>query len=144
VIVYNLLCENAHRFEGWFASPEAFSEQDRADQLMCPVCGSSRVTKQPSAPHVQTRVRQGSTDETVMADPGMLEQIRRRVVDYILRNTEDVGERFADEARAIFSNEAPERAIRGKTTPEEAEELREEGIEVFVLPVASVPPDRLH
>jgi len=144
VIVYNLLCENAHRFEGWFASPEAFARQDRGDQLMCPVCGSSRVTKQPSAPYVQTRVREGSSEEAVTPTPQTLEQIRQRVVDYILRSTEDVGDRFAEEARAIFNQEAPERGIRGKTTPEEADELREEGIEVFVLPVATVPPDRLH
>ena len=74
----------------------------------------------------------------------MIAQIRKRVVEYILQNTEDVGERFPDEARAIFRDEAPERAIRGKATAQEAQELREEGIEVFTLPGPPVPPERLH
>jgi hypothetical protein len=144
MIVYNLLCDNAHRFEGWFASPDAFSHQHEAGQLSCPVCGSSQVSKQPSAPYVQTGTRESGREDAVMAKPEMLVQIRKRVVEYILQNTEDVGERFSEEARAIFHKEAPERAIRGKATAQEADELREEGIEVFTLPGSPVPPERLH
>jgi hypothetical protein len=144
MIVYNLLCDNAHRFEGWFASPDAFNHQDEAGQLSCPVCGSSQVSRQPSAPYVQTGAREGGREDAVMAKPEMIAQIRKRVVEYILQNTEDVGERSPDEARAIFRDEAPERAIRGKATAQEAQELREEGIEVFTLPGPPVPPERLH
>ena len=144
MIVYNLLCDNAHRFEGWFASPEAFAHQHDAGRLSCPVCGSSQVTKQPSAPYVQAGARESEREDAVMAKPEMLAQIRKRVVEYILQNTEDVGERFPEEARAIFHNEAPERAIRGKATVQQTEELREEGIEVFTLPGSPVPPERLH
>ena len=145
MIVYNLLCDNAHRFEGWFASPEAFAHQHETGQLSCPVCGSSQVSKQPSAPYVRTGSRDTEhRDDAVMAKPEMLAQIRKQVVEYILHHTEDVGERFPDEARAIFHNEAPERAIRGKATPQEAQELREEGIEVFTLPGAPVPPEQLN
>jgi hypothetical protein len=79
-----------------------------------------------------------------MADPEMMRQIRAQLVDYLLKNSEDVGERFSDEARAIFYDEAPERAIRGRATLEQAKELREEGIEVFALPVPSAPKDKLH
>ena len=144
MIVYNLLCDNAHRFEGWFTSPEAFSHQHDAGQLSCPVCGSSQVSRQPSAPYVQTGSRENGREDAVMAKPEMLAQIRRQVVEYILQHTEDVGERFPEEARAIFRNEAPERAIRGKATALEAEELREEGIDVFTLPGPPVPPEQLH
>jgi hypothetical protein len=144
MIVYNLLCENAHRFEGWFASPEAFVHQHDGGHRSCPVCGSSQVSRQPSAPYVQTGARQEGRDDAVMAKPEVLAQIRKQVVAYILQHTEDVGERFPEEARAIFRNEAPERAIRGKATPQEANELREEGIEVFTLPGPPVPPEQLH
>jgi hypothetical protein len=144
MIVYNLLCDNAHRFEGWFASPEAFAHQHDAGQLACPVCGSADVSKQPSAPHVQTRARAPVAEEAVMAKPEMLGEIRKRVMEYILENSEDVGTRFPQEARAIVRNEAPERAIRGKATAREAQELRDEGIEVFTIPALPVPPGQLH
>jgi hypothetical protein len=144
MIVYNLLCDNAHRFEGWFASPAAYSLQHGAGHLSCPACGSSRVSRQPSAPHLQTGSREDRREDAVAAKPEMLAQMRRRLVEYIMQHTEDVGERFADEARAIFHNVAPERAIRGKATAQETAELRDEGIEVFTLPGPAVPPEQLH
>ena len=144
MIVYTLLCQNAHRFEGWFASPEAFSHQHEAGQLACPVCGSSSVEKQLSAPHLQTRSTDAQNSDTVMASQEMLEQVRKKVVDYILRNSEDVGERFSEEARAIFYEQAPERSIRGKASAAETRELIEEGIDVFAMPMPPVPPDQLH
>jgi hypothetical protein len=144
MIVYNLLCDNAHRFEGWFASPEAFEHQHDARQLSCPVCGSASVQRQPSAPHVHTRAAEAVPVQAVMAKPEMLRQIRAQFVDYLLKNTEDVGERFPEEARAIFYEQAPERPIRGRATLAEADQLREEGIEVFALPAPRAPKDKLH
>jgi hypothetical protein len=144
MIVYNLLCDNAHRFEGWFASPEAFQHQHAMGQLSCPVCGSGSVERQPSAPYVHAARAQVAPSETVMANPEMLRQIRAHLVDYLLKNSEDVGERFPEEARAIFHQQAPERAIRGVATASEAAELREEGIEVFALPALPTPKDKLH
>jgi hypothetical protein len=144
MIVYTLQCQNAHKFEGWFASPEAFLHQHEAGQLTCPVCGSSSVEKQLSAPYLQMRSGTASSSDTVMASQEMLEQVRKKVVDYILRNTEDVGERFADEARAIFYDQAPERSIRGKASAAETRELIDEGIDVFAMPMPPVPPDQLH
>jgi hypothetical protein len=79
-----------------------------------------------------------------MAKPEMLRQIRAQFVDYLLKNTEDVGERFPEEARAIFYEQAPERPIRGRATLAEADQLREEGIEVFALPAPRAPKDKLH
>jgi hypothetical protein len=140
MIVYNLLCENAHRFEGWFGSAEAFDHQHLAGHLSCPVCGSSSIQRQPSAPYVHTRVA-----EAPAADQGLtMQQIRAHLVDYLLKNTEDVGERFSEEARAIFYEQAPERPIRGRATLAEARELHEEGIEVFALPMPPASKDKLH
>jgi hypothetical protein len=143
MIVYDLLCENAHRFEGWFASAEAFSHQHEAGHLSCPMCGSSSVRKQLSAPYVQTAGGE-PREHTVMARPGLMEEVRRKLIETVLQNTEDVGTRFPQEARAIHQKEAPERAIRGLATGAQAKELREEGIDVFSLPAPAVPKDKLH
>jgi hypothetical protein len=143
MIVYDLLCENAHRFEGWFASAEAFSHQHEAGHLSCPMCGSSSVHKQLSAPYVQTAGGE-PREHTVMARPGLMEEVRRKLIETVLQNTEDVGTRFPQEARAIHQKEAPERAIRGLATSAQAKELREEGIDVFSLPAPAVPKDKLH
>jgi hypothetical protein len=143
MIVYDLLCENAHRFEGWFASPEAFAHQHDAGHLSCPMCGSSSVQKQLSAPYVQTKG--GETGQTaVLGNPELLETMRRKVIEVILQNTEDVGQRFPEEARAIHYKEAPERAIRGVASAAETRTLREEGIDVFALPAPAPPKDKLH
>jgi len=142
MIVYDLLCDNAHRFEGWFASPDAFSHQHDAGQLACPMCGSSSVQKQPSAPYVQTGA--SASEQAVLAHPELLETMRKKFVEFVLQHTEDVGGRFAEEARAIHYKEAPERAIRGQASAQDTKELQEEGIEVFALPVPVLPKDKLH
>ena len=76
--------------------------------------------------------------------PDFMSKLRAKVIEYVLKNTEDVGERFPDEARQIHYGEAPERPIRGQASREEVDELREEGIEVVALPIAPVPPEQLH
>lgn len=143
MIVYNLLCDNAHRFEGWFASAEAFQHQHAMGHLSCPVCGSVSVERRPSAPYVHGAREQDAPAES-KAHPEMVRQIRAHLVEYLLKHSEDVGERFPDEARAIFHQQAPERAIRGVATAAEAAELREEGIEVFALPALPSAKDKLH
>jgi hypothetical protein len=144
VVVYNLSCDNAHEFEGWFASPEAFQHQHQGGQVFCPVCGSSSVARLPSAPYVNV-TRPGASKETaVTGGPDFMAKLRAKVVEYALQHAEDVGERFPEEARLIHSGEAPERAIRGQASKQEVEELRQEGIEVVALPVAPIPPEQLH
>jgi hypothetical protein len=144
MIVYDLLCENAHRFEGWFASAEAFAHQHDAGQLVCPVCGSTSVHKPPSAPYVQTGASSEGGNQSLMANAEFFENMRRKFVEFILQNTEDVGTRFPQEARAIHNGEAAERAIRGQASAAEAKQLRDEGIEVIAMPVPVVPKDKLH
>jgi hypothetical protein len=79
-----------------------------------------------------------------MANREFLDTMRKKFVDFILQNTEDVGTRFPDEARKIHQGEAAERAIRGQASAEQARKLRDEGIEVMTLPVPVVPKDKLH
>lgn len=130
--VYNLSCEQAHRFEGWFVSEEDYSKQLNASQIECPICASSKINRLPSAP----RLNLSSNQPVQQNDGGVEEQAQFvKLIKNILSNTEDVGPRFAEEARRMHYNEAPERAIRGVATIQERQELSEEGIEVVPLPV---------
>ncbi len=141
MIVYDLACAQGHRFEGWFASGEAFARQQQDGQVRCPVCDASDVARLPSArvsvPRHSEPVAQTPTPpaaagggEAITGIPaGMIAKLRE-----IVRNTENVGRRFPEEARRIHYDEAPARAIRGQASPEEAAELREEGIDFASLP----------
>jgi len=136
MIVYDLLCSRGHAFEGWFASGAEFDRQKEARLVNCPVCNGIDVTRRPSA---KVRVAKAAAsapappapgrDAIAGIAPGVLAKLRE-----IVRNTEDVGERFPEEARKIHYDEAPPRSIRGQATQEEALELTEEGIDFAQLP----------
>jgi len=132
--VYNLTCEHDHRFEGWFSSEEDFKSQSEARQISCPVCESDAIRKLPSAPRLNLSPAQEPKADTAVVQKQLLELVRK-----IVANTDDVGERFAEEARRMHYNEAPERAIRGVASVQEFEALAEEGIDVLPLPL----PDAL-
>jgi len=141
MIVFDLICSERHRFEGWFSSSEDFSSQQRRGLLNCPVCGGAHVEKLPAA-----KIRTQSAESAASAqgaearpDNGGRMDISR-IVDYVLMHSEDVGSSFAEEARRIYHKEAPQRSIRGVATPTEAEDLHEEGVPVFTLPIP--PQDR--
>ncbi|QWD67263.1 DUF1178 family protein [Polynucleobacter sp. MWH-Aus1W21] len=150
--VYNLACPLDHRFEGWFASEEDCLAQQDKGILACPVCDSTEITRMPSAPHI------GKSSSTELAIPkvesenlsgGVValtgsdhSQLEAQVQAAFLKGmrdlmgrSEDVGDSFADEARKIHYKESPERSIRGQTTLDEAEALREEGIDVLSMPM---------
>jgi hypothetical protein len=145
MIVFNLVCASDHRFEGWFASAAEFERQDRASLLSCPVCGSNEVAKALHAPRFNTGI-QVPRDAKGKGKPDRGEQYANalegltQMVEYVLANTEDVGDAFPEEARKIHYKEVPERRIRGNASHEQVTELRDEGIEVVALPV---PPHRL-
>jgi hypothetical protein len=140
MIVFDLICKDQHRFEGWFASGEDFTSQKSHGLLACPVCGGVHVEKlpaakirkqaEPPAPAPAGAVATGKTEPAEIS----------RVIDYILAHSEDVGKSFAEEARKIHYQETRQRNIRGLASHAEAEDLREEGIPVFSLPVP--PQDR--
>jgi hypothetical protein len=144
--VLNLRCSNGHGFEGWFASDEEFMTQNGSGLLQCPLCADSVVTRMPSAPRLNLSGARGDDASNaaatppaspVSAQPQSLEMqaMWLKAVRHVLANTEDVGERFAEEARRIHYGEVPQRGIRGQVNPEQRDELLEEGIEVIALPL---------
>jgi hypothetical protein len=137
--VYNLSCEHDHRFEGWFSSEEDFSTQLMDQRIECPVCDSNSVRRLPSAPRLNLS---GGQEPQAGISTQIQAQIRE-MVQRIVANTEDVGEQFAEEARRMHYNEAPERAIRGVATVHECEALVEEGIDVMPLPMSAIRKEPL-
>jgi hypothetical protein len=136
MIVFDLHCANGHAFEGWFASGAEFDRQKEARLVSCPVCDGADVERRPSAkvrvtksPAAAPAPPAATTDAISGLSPELLAKLREAV-----RNTEDVGERFPEEARKIHYDEAPARSIRGKASREEAEALVEEGIDFSQLP----------
>ncbi|OMG74085.1 DUF1178 family protein [Burkholderia ubonensis] len=129
--VLDLQCPHGHRFEGWFASADEFEAQLSRKLVECPVCGATEVSRMPSAP----RLNLSGATQAKPADPRALQAQVMRALREVLEKSENVGERFAEEARRIHYNEAPVRSIRGVTTPEDAQALVEEGIDVMPLPI---------
>jgi hypothetical protein len=140
MIVFDLICRDQHRFEGWFASGEDFTSQQSRGLLECPVCGVAHVEKLPTA-KIRKQPESSAPEQASTAQSGAAVQIdSSRIIDYVLAHSENVGKSFAEEARRIYHRDAPQRSIRGVTTREEAEDLHEEGVPVFSLPIP--PQDR--
>jgi hypothetical protein len=139
--VLNLRCSNGHGFEGWFASDDEFMEQNGGGALQCPLCADSVITRLPSAPRLNlSGAREKQPEGTAApaaadAQGSELQALWMKAVRHVLSHTEDVGERFAEEARRIHYGEVPERGIRGQVDAQQRDELIEEGIEVFALPL---------
>ena len=152
--VLDLQCLQGHAFEGWFSSEDDFQTQLAGGMLTCPMCGEAEVAKLPSAPRLnlsgatQAPVSsqrpeapgaapspsQASTDVAALP-PQALQAAWLHMVRRVMANTEDVGQRFAEEARRMHYGEAEARGIRGQATAEQTEELLDEGIAVMPLPV---------
>ncbi len=138
--VFNLSCDQQHAFEGWFASTEAFDAQLAAGEVQCPVCGSTAVSKALSAPRLNLGAEPPGEQRQVaaMPTPEQMQALFLKMAREIVAGTEDVGERFAEEARRIHYKEVPERGIRGVTSREEADALQEEGINVMPMPFGNL------
>lgn len=136
--VLDLKCAHEHRFEGWFASAEEFESQLARKLVACPVCSATDVSRMPSAPRLNLSSARGDAPAQPPHAAPEAAALQARALQFmreLIEKTENVGERFAEEARRIHYNEAPARNIRGVTTPEDAHALLEEGIEVMQLPV---------
>jgi hypothetical protein len=134
--VLNLQCSHHHAFEGWFGSEDEFQEQLSRGLVECPICGDVAVAKLPSAPRLNLGAVEPQPKREVMATPDAHIQAEwLKLVRHVMSHTEDVGERFAEEARRIHYGESEERGIRGQASAEETEALLEEGIGVLPLPV---------
>ena len=140
MIIFELACGHGHRFEGWFASAEDFARQSDARMVCCPVCDDAGVARVPS---VKVRVASGPAETPEIIAPaaappkqaiaGLPAEVLAKLRE-IVRNTENVGLRFPEEARKIHYDEAPARAIRGQASKEESAALAEEGIDFTPLP----------
>ena len=138
MIKYALGCAEGHAFESWFPDSAAYDKQRKRGFVACPECGSTRVDKAIMAPAVV-----GGERAPVEAGPGIVvDDRRRRAREFLVRmrreieaNTDDVGAKFPQVARAIHLGEEPERAIRGRASLAEAKSLLEDGIGVLPLPM---------
>ena len=136
--VLNLQCSQRHSFEGWFASEDEFQGQLARGLVECPLCGDTSVSKMLSAPRLNLGASQPQPQpkQDVMSMPdASMQAAWLKMVRHVMANTDDVGERFAEEARRIHYGETEERNIRGQASPEETEALLDEGIGVVPLPV---------
>ena len=134
--VLNLRCSNSHAFEGWFASEDDFQGQLARGLVECPLCGDAAVSKMLSAPRLNLGAAQPESRQDVVSVPQPeLQAAWLKMVRHVMANTDDVGERFPEEARRIHYGETEQRGIRGQASPEETEALLEEGIGVLPLPI---------
>ena len=137
MIVFELICSDRHRFEGWFASGEDFDSQKARGLLSCPVCSDSSIEKLLTAKIGTPEVAAAQEEKAlpVPAKQGERPRNLSELIDYVLLNTENVGEKFPGEARRMHRKEVPHRNIRGVATHDETKELLEEGVPVMPLPI---------
>jgi hypothetical protein len=131
MIAYDVTCANGHTFEGWFADSASFEDQKSGGLIDCPYCGSTRVERIPSTFAIGNRQKPQEESADKTPELPLMAQIRR----YIEEHFEDVGKKFADEAVKIHYGETEKRNIRGTTTQEEEQRLREEGVAFIKIPI---------
>jgi hypothetical protein len=155
MIRYNLRCERGHAFESWFQSSQAYESQEKRKLVNCPSCGSAKVERAIMAPQIVSKKSRdraapapapAAEATTPASTPLMMAQERelraklRELRDHIVKNADNVGERFPNEARKMHYGDIEHRPIYGEASPEEARSLIDEGVEVSPLPV--LPDDR--
>ena len=148
MIRYGLACAAGHGFDGWFRSSDDFDAQSARGLLSCPACGSTEVSKALMAPAVSTSRAAAPAGEGAPSPAGPPQELAlvgdkeqklrgmlREIRDHMTKNSEDVGDRFAEVARKMHSEEIEHRTVHGRATAEEARALAEEGVPVQPLPV---------
>jgi hypothetical protein len=158
MIRYSLRCEKDHSFESWFQSSAAYDAQVRRKLVACPVCGSAKVDKAIMAPQIvskkgreiaapthepaasATEIAAPASTPLLMAQERELRAKLKELRDHIVKNADNVGERFPNEARKMHYGDMEHRPIYGEASPDEARALIDEGVEVSPLPV--LPEDR--
>ena len=156
MIRYNLRCDRGHAFESWFQSSSAYESQEKRKLVSCPACGSVKVERAIMAPRIvgkkkdragpappsaaSTEVAAPSSTPLMMAQERELRAKLKELRDHIVKNADNVGERFPNEARKMHYGDIEHRPIYGEASPEEARSLIDEGVEVSPLPV--LPDDR--
>jgi hypothetical protein len=141
MVIYNLICKKKHSFEGWFPSFEDYQKQADKKLISCPTCGTTKVEKMPHACAVHVKKEPpappAKTAEATPPTPPTAAEFKEMLIKvhhYVKQNFEDVGSRFAEEARQIQKGEAAERPIHGTATVQETKALAEEGVPFIALP----------
>jgi hypothetical protein len=158
MIRYDLICQRRHEFESWFANSAAYDKQAKRGLVACPTCGSTKVEKAIMAPRLARGKKAIDVPEAPSAAPPQgpsappapvamispqereLRSKLKELRDHLTRNAENVGRKFADEARKMHYGEIEHRSIYGEASPQEAKDLHEEGVEFHPLPV--LPDER--
>jgi hypothetical protein len=155
MIRYNLRCDRGHAFESWFQSSSAYESQEKRKLVSCPACGSVKVERAimapqivskkardvaPPAPAASADVAAPASTPLMMAQERELRAKLKELRDHIVKNADNVGERFPNEARKMHYGDIEHRPIYGEASPEETRSLIDEGVEVSPLPV--LPEDR--
>ena len=131
MIAYDLKCAHDHYFEGWFANNDAFFRQQQAGEISCPVCENSQIVRVLTPVAIR---RHAESNAPAPTEPSPQEMMRR-VYHFIQTNFEDVGTDFAKEALKIHYGAAEKRNIKGTSTADEEQTLRDEGVTFFKVPV---------
>lgn len=154
MIVYDLSCDGGHRFEGWFGSSEDYAEQRKLGLVACPQCGSGAIDKAPMSPAVprkgnrlpvpQAQSKQAMTRGPMPPEVAAALQNLAEAQARALKDSKWVGDRFAEQSRAMHYGERPPETIHGQATPDEAAALFEEGVPVAPLPFPVAPPEDIN
>jgi len=160
MIHYNLRCKKGHAFESWFQSSAAYEAQEKRKLVSCPVCGSTKVERAIMAPQIVSKKGRANTASEplpvagpaaevippssptplLMAQEAELRTKLKELRDHIVKNADNVGEKFPNEARKMHYGDIEHRPIYGDASPDEAKALIDEGVEVMPLP--TLPEDR--
>ncbi|MDT9597846.1 DUF1178 family protein [Sphingosinicella rhizophila] len=143
MIVFDLKCPSEHVFESWFGSTEDYEQQRQRGLVECPLCGARDLVKAAMAPHLPAKANSRASSDMASAHPEAVKAMlaaMAKAQKKMLESSHFVGDRFADEARAIHIGDAEARAIHGKATRDEADSLIQEGIPVAPLPFPVVEP----
>lgn len=136
MIAYDLQCTNGHAFEGWFKDSESYDIQKDKSLIACPVCNTTAVSRIPST----FAIKSSQVMKELPKQQKDLIEIGNKIIDYVENNFDDVGCDFAKEALKMHYGVSEPRNIKGVSTKEEEETLKDQGIQFFKIPMPP-PPD---
>ncbi len=140
MIRYDLVCENEHFFESWFKDSKSYQKQLEANEIACPKCNNSNISKSLMAPGIPKKTNTKNGNVIANSSSSSINNAIRKIRDEIKKNSEYVGDQFPEEARKIHYNEAEMRSIYGKASKKEITELVDEGIDIIQIP--EIPDDK--
>ena len=158
MVIFDLICDSQHEFEGWFKNSDELVSQQKNGMLICPVCESGEVHKKIAAPKLGKKSNAStvapknsvSNPESIVAGGGskqayaQLQKMLGKVHDFIDTNFEDVGNKFTDQALSMHKGEIEASNIRGTANQDQLKKLAKEGVTALPLPVKPVDKKKLN